>query len=75
MGTATYCFSFSLFFNRRSMYVERWRAVRRVPTEIPMVFVPDTLFAESTKCSGWDALRRRPGVTSTLPNGKEIDNS
>jgi hypothetical protein len=40
-----------------------------------MSFVPAILFAESTPGSGLAALRRRPGITVTLPNGKEIDNS
>jgi hypothetical protein len=57
------------------MYVERWCAVRRVQTKIPISFVPATLFAELTPGSGRATLRRRPGITATLPNAKEIDNS
>jgi hypothetical protein len=57
------------------MFVERLCAVRRVQKIIPMPFVPATLFAESTTCSGRAAPRRRPGITAILPNGKEIDNS
>jgi hypothetical protein len=40
-----------------------------------MSFFPATLFAESTPGSGRATMRRIPGITATLPNGKEIDNS
>jgi hypothetical protein len=43
--------------------------------KITMSFVPATLFAESMSGSGWADLIRRPDITETLPNGKEISNS
>jgi hypothetical protein len=47
----------------------------KCPKQIIMSFVPATLFAESTPSRDRASLRRRPGITATLPNGKEIDNS
>jgi hypothetical protein len=49
--------------------------VHRVTNKTPMSFVPAALFVESTPGSGRAALRRISGITATLPNGKEIDNS
>jgi hypothetical protein len=43
--------------------------------KIPISFFHAPLFSESASGSGWGALRCRPGITATLPNGKEIDNN
>jgi hypothetical protein len=63
-----------LSFFQQTLYVCGMMACGPPSTKkIPMSFVPATLFADSTPVSGRATLRRRPGITTTLPNGKEID--
>jgi hypothetical protein len=76
MDTDNYCFYFSLFSLLQTLHV-CGKMVCGAPSakKIPMSFVPATLFAEPPPRSGRAALRRRPGITATLPNGKVIGSS
>jgi hypothetical protein len=73
MDTDTYVF-FSLFSIEASCMWKYGVRCAECHQKVPMSFVPATLFSEAAPCSGRATLRRRAGITSTLPSGKDIDN-
>jgi hypothetical protein len=77
MDTDTYCF-FVFVTNTPCMCKDGMRCA--VPTQKSNAVICPCyiIFRVSTRQwsgSARDALRHRPGITATLPNGKDIDNS